>query len=50
MGDDAHLDVVRARDAGLQVAWLDRHGTGWQREERAPPRLRRLDQLPALLG
>lgn len=50
VGDDALLDVIGARDAGLQVAWLDRHGAGWQREEPAPPRLRRLDQLPAVLG
>lgn len=49
VGDDALLDVIGARDAGLQVAWLDRHGAGWQREEPAPPRLRRLDQLPAVL-
>lgn len=50
VGDDPELDVAGARDAGLQAAWLDRDGACWQREEPAPPRLRRLDQLPDLLG
>lgn len=50
VGDDPVLDVIGARDAGMQVAWLDRHGAGWQREEPAPPSLRRLDQLPALVN
>jgi putative hydrolase of the HAD superfamily len=50
VGDDPLLDVIGARDAGLQVAWLDRHGGGWQRNEPAPPSLRRLDELSALVN
>lgn len=50
VGDDPELDVIGARDAGMQAVWLDRHGTGWQRGEPAPTSLRRLDRLPALLG
>lgn len=29
VGDDPHTDVHGARQAGMQVAWLDRHGAGW---------------------
>ena len=29
VGDDAALDVVGARDAGLRTAWLNRSGAAW---------------------
>ena len=30
IGDDAHLDVVGALGAGMQVAWLNRAGHAWE--------------------
>ena len=30
IGDDAHLDVVGALGAGMQVAWLNRDGHAWE--------------------
>jgi FMN hydrolase / 5-amino-6-(5-phospho-D-ribitylamino)uracil phosphatase len=30
IGDDAHLDVVGALGAGMQVAWLNRAGQAWE--------------------
>jgi 2-haloalkanoic acid dehalogenase type II len=30
IGDDAHLDVVGALGAGMQVAWLNRQGHAWE--------------------
>ena len=29
VGDDAHLDVLAARAAGLQTAWMNRSGAPW---------------------
>jgi len=29
VGDDPHLDVIGARDAGLRTAWLNRTGATW---------------------
>lgn len=29
VGDDPHLDVAGARDAGLRTAWLNRAGAAW---------------------
>lgn len=45
VGDDPLLDVIGARDAGLQVAWLDRCGAGWINEGPPPPTLNRLSDL-----
>lgn len=49
VGDDPELDVAGARNAGLQVAWLNRDGTAWRIQGPAPPSLASLGQLPALL-
>ena len=29
IGDDAHLDGVGALNAGMQLAWVNRHGHAW---------------------
>jgi FMN hydrolase / 5-amino-6-(5-phospho-D-ribitylamino)uracil phosphatase len=29
VGDDPHLDVIGAREAGLRTAWLNRNGATW---------------------
>lgn len=36
VGDDPHADVHGARQAGMQVAWLDRQCVGWTAEVPAP--------------
>ena len=36
IGDDAHLDVLGARAAGMQCAWLNRHEQAWP-EGSEPP-------------
>lgn len=49
VGDDPELDVVGARNAGLQAAWLNRNGAGWYGDGPPPPHLAHLAELPALL-
>ena len=39
VGDDPHMDVVGARDAGLRTAWINRDGQPWPIELGAPPEL-----------
>lgn len=36
IGDDAHLDAVAARSAGMQVVWLNREGKDWPLPQEAP--------------
>jgi 2-haloalkanoic acid dehalogenase type II len=36
VGDDAHLDVLGARAAGMQCVWINRHGQVWP-EGSEPP-------------
>jgi HAD superfamily hydrolase (TIGR01549 family) len=36
VGDDAQLDVLGALVAGLQVAWINREGHGWEHEPMRP--------------
>lgn len=36
VGDDPHADVHGAREAGMQVAWIDRAGEGWRHPAPAP--------------
>lgn len=44
VGDDAELDVVGARRAGLRTAWINRHGAVWPPELGTGPDL----ELPDL--
>ena len=37
VGDDAKLDVVAARDAGMHAVWLNRAGLDWAVEDQHPP-------------
>ncbi|MEW5314980.1 MAG: hypothetical protein WDW38_006438 [Sanguina aurantia] len=39
IGDDAELDVVGARDAGMRTAWINREQSVWPSELGAPPDL-----------
>ncbi|PKM10687.1 MAG: HAD family hydrolase [Gammaproteobacteria bacterium HGW-Gammaproteobacteria-5] len=36
VGDDPHLDVVGAHDAGLRGCWINRHGHAWPPDTVAP--------------
>jgi len=36
VGDDAHLDVVGALDAGMQTAWVNREGKAWEHPGHRP--------------
>jgi HAD superfamily hydrolase (TIGR01509 family) len=38
IGDDPHLDVVGATNAGMQAAWLNRDGKSWPAPLPPPPR------------
>jgi FMN hydrolase / 5-amino-6-(5-phospho-D-ribitylamino)uracil phosphatase len=38
IGDDPHLDVVGAMQAGLQAVWLNREGKSWPAHLPPPPR------------
>jgi putative hydrolase of the HAD superfamily len=38
IGDDPHLDVVGAAQAGLQAVWLNRNGKSWPAHLPPPPR------------
>ena len=37
VGDDAKLDAVAARDAGMHAVWLNRSGLDWPVEKEHPP-------------
>ena len=37
IGDDAHLDVAAALNAGMQVAWVNRESKAWSLPDHAPP-------------
>ena len=37
VGDDAKLDAVAARDAGMHAVWLNRSGLDWPIEKEHPP-------------
>ncbi|WP_312564589.1 HAD family hydrolase [Comamonas sp.] len=37
VGDDAKLDAVAARDAGMHAVWLNRAGLDWAVEDQHPP-------------
>lgn len=39
VGDDPLMDVVGARDAGMQTAWINRQRQAWPQELGAPPQL-----------
>ena len=38
VGDDPHLDVIGATNAGMQAAWLNRGGKSWPTHLPPPPR------------
>jgi len=38
IGDDPHLDVMGARQAGMQAAWLNRDAKSWPAQLPPPPR------------
>jgi putative hydrolase of the HAD superfamily len=38
IGDDPHLDVVGATNAGMQAAWLNRDAKSWPAQLPPPPR------------
>lgn len=52
IGDGPENDVVAARRAGLDAAWLDRDGAGWPLADGGPgvPVLTTLAEVPALLA
>ena len=50
VGDDAQLDAVAARDAGMHAVWLNRSGLDWPVEDQHPPTtVSSLRQLQTLL-
>lgn len=50
VGDDAILDVMGARNAGMQTAWLNRGQTEWLQEVRPHLELVDLSELVVALG
>lgn len=51
VGDDARLDAVAARNAGMCAVWLNRSGLDWPEQGEAPPvTVSSLAQLCALLA
>lgn len=51
VGDDPHLDVQAARDAGFEAIWMTREARAWPAElGEVAPRIGRLDELPGLLA
>ena len=38
IGDDPHLDVMGAAQAGMQAAWLNRDAKSWPAQLPPPPR------------
>jgi putative hydrolase of the HAD superfamily len=50
VGDDPHLDVQGARDAGMQAIWIDRQGVEWPAAIEPPAHtIRSLTELAQLL-
>lgn len=47
VGDDPHLDVVGAREAGLRSAWLNRSGAAWSHGPSPDLTIADLDELAA---
>ena len=50
VGDDAILDVLGARDAGMQAAWLNREHAPWPHAEKPHLELADLSELVNALG
>lgn len=50
VGDDALLDVLGARDSGMQAAWLNRAGAPWPHAESPELELASLTELRDALG
>ena len=50
IGDDAHLDVVGAREAGMQCVWINRGDHAWPHDSAPPLTLARLSDLIDHLG
>lgn len=50
VGDDPALDVAGARAAGMQAVWANRAAAPWSGPGGAPPTIKRLSELPALLS
>lgn len=50
VGDDAHLDVLAARQAGMQAAWVNRTQAAWPHVERPQLEVAHLGELVEALG
>jgi putative hydrolase of the HAD superfamily len=50
VGDDAHLDVLGALNAGMQAAWINRDAKAWSHPQTPHLIARDMAQLCALLG
>ncbi|MBC7916954.1 MAG: HAD-IA family hydrolase, partial [Rhodoferax sp.] len=50
VGDDPHMDVLGALDAGMQVAWVNRVGATWQHPQTPHLHVQDLAHLCAQLG
>jgi len=50
VGDDPHMDVLGALDAGMQSAWVNRTGAAWQHPQTPHLHVQDLAQLCTLLG
>ncbi|MCA9879460.1 MAG: HAD-IA family hydrolase [Thermomicrobiales bacterium] len=51
VGDSVEHDIAGAHVSGLRTVWVNRHGTPWVADGRAPDRqIRHIGQLPALIG
>lgn len=50
VGDDAHLDVLAARQAGMQAVWVNRTQATWPHPERPQLEVAHLGELVEALG
>ena len=50
IGDDPHLDVLGALNAGMQTVWLNRSGQAWEHERHPHVSVASLDELCCLLA
>lgn len=50
IGDDPHLDVLGALNAGMQTVWLNRSGQAWEHERQPHVSVASLDELCRLLA
>lgn len=50
VGDDAHLDVLAARQAGMQAVWVNRSQAAWPHPERPQLEVAHLGELVEALG